>query len=307
MCHKMRRKHHGSMYYACDWTGLPLSSNKCFCPIMKNNKMCKFGSFMNWECVVAYIDAVLGPECAATEQQTYSASGKLQIWKDTLEKVHELAGYLPKPAPPFTSLVHFGGETTAAQYMERSKQRSDTLVGILVSPTGEVTEIKIEPISGLFHDAICKIMEVGRFDSVHVSKKLKLHKGRQLVLLNDLQVKLDGNQHISTYFKNLGVQMFGNVVLLAVKTSINQQNDYFVSFDLEEFKANFMPTQINPGGVGARRPRREVGMSVDEFKRAKEHMTGKMQTSTVTHADTSEPTAKRARRNTTKAAEPETA
>jgi hypothetical protein len=283
------------MYYACDWTGLPLSSNKCFCPIMKGPKMCKFGSFLNWECVVAYIDEVLGPDCAANDEKNYPSSGKLQIWKDTLEKVHELAGYLPKPAPPFKNLVHFGGTTTALEYMEQSKQRSDTLVAMLVSVTGEVTEVKIDPIDGKFNEAISKMMGVDRFDVVHVSKKLKLHKGRQLVLLNDLQSKQGPNSHISSFFKNLGVQMFGNVILLAMKTSINSAADYFVSFDMEEFKGNFMPPVV-PGGGATRKPRREVGMSVDEFKRAKEMMTKNMGGVAETLDKTAEQAPKRSRK-----------
>lgn len=291
----MRRKHHGSMYYACDWTGLPLSSNKCFCPIMKSGKMCKFGSFLNWECVVAYLDSTLGPECCANDQATYASSGKLQIWKDTLEKVHELAGYLPKPAPPFTSLVHFGGSTTAPEYMETSKQRSDTLVGVLIAPTGEVTEVKIEPVDGVFPAAICKLMETDRYDSIYVSKKLKVGKGRQLVLLNDLHCKVGTNTQVSQFFKNLGVHMFGNVLLLSMKSSLDgNRGDYFVSFDMEEFKQNFMPTQVVAGGAPTRRPRREVGMTVDEFKKAKDAMTHKM-SSIPDHPSSNEPVSKRSK------------
>ena len=291
----MRRKHLGSVCFTCDWTAIPLNSNKIFCPIMKNEKMCKFGSFLNWECVVAYIDNCLGPECAVSEQQSYASSGKLQIWKDTLEKVHELAGYLPKPAPHFTSLVHFGGSTTAMQYMETSKQRSDTLVGMLVAPTGEVTEVKIEPVDGKFETTICSLMEAARYDTVHVSKKLKLHKGRQLVLLNDLQAKESSNTQIASFFKNLGVQMFGSVILLAVKSSINGYNgDYFVSFDMTEFKSNFLPpAALVSDSVPSRRPRREVGMTVDEFKKAKEHMQNKMNGVGPSASEPLEPVSKR--------------
>ena len=182
---------------------------------------------------------------------------------------------------------------TAAQYTELSKQRSDTLIGILVSPTGEVTQVKIDPVEGLFAPSICKLMEVDRFDTVRVSKKLKIHKGRQLVLLNDLQIKTDSNTQISSFFKNLGVQMFGNVILLAVKSNICASDDYLVSFDMEEFKLNFLPTNTVSAAAPTRKPRRENGMTVDEFKKAKEQMTAKMNGATANIEITAEPASKR--------------
>ena len=274
----MRRKHLDFNYYVCDWTGLPLSHNGCYCPITKGDRQVKFGSFANWECVVAYIDFSLGPECAEVKSGMYGDSTKLQMWKDSLAKVHGLAGYLPKPAPSFKELKHFGGSLSPDEFLQKCRHRDDELKAMLIATTGEVTEVTICPDSaGEYAAKVQQLLAVDSFDTIRVQKKLKNGKGRHLLMLNYLSNDVEVNGTVGSFFKNLGVKIYGDVILLVSQDGFDCS--YYTSFDMNEFKANFMPQVVAPTpGITSRpsRARRDAGLTVSEFQSMKDTMIKKM-------------------------------
>lgn len=255
----MRRKHiNKSNYYICDWTGIPLVHNKCFCPITKGDRHVKYGCFLNWECVVAYLDHTFAKE-------------KIDMWKASLSKVEEVAGYLPKPAPSFLELQHFGGKMTIAEFQEACNSRDDIIKGVCIATTGEVTEVKVE--ANDIDTNVKQILGSQTYDTVRVQKKLKTNnKTRQLVILNDLTAT-EPNHHVSQFFKNLGVRIGGNVLLLVMKSGLDK--DYFTSFDMTEFNMNFLPsTPRSRGG------KRDGALTVEEFHQQKAAMQNKLKTVT---------------------------
>jgi hypothetical protein len=267
----MRRKHLEKSYYDCDWTGLPIENNKIWCPLLKGEKQVKHGSFLNWECVSAYLHHIFTP----TETDTKKVQGyKAKMLEDSLAKVHELAGYEPMPAPPFSIMKHFGGTVDIETFVTKSQERNDQLVGILISPTGEMTEVALQALGGTHRNSIKKVMGVENFDTIYIQKKLKnaaINKGRQVVMLTDLVSTDQPNATIGQFIKNIGVHLNGNVLLLIKRLN----GEYYTNFTLQEFQENFAP-QTQPGRGVKGRPRRDQGMSMEEFTEMKKMLDGKM-------------------------------
>jgi hypothetical protein len=260
----MRKKHLTHSYFVCDWSGIPINNNRCYCPLLKGDRQVKYGTFLNWESVVAFIQHT-------TDDLRQRNMPAVDMWKESLDKVIKLAGYVPQPAPDFTVLKHFGGDMCIDDYVAECSKRKDLLEGVLIAPTGEVTEVKISTDVSHRH-SIKHLLEAGNFDTIRIQKKLKTEgKTRQLIALADLCNNGDPNATFAGFFKNVGVKISGNVLLLVQREGI--ESDYLTSFSLPEFQQNFMP---NAQPQAKRAGRREPGLTVAEFKAVKQSMQNKM-------------------------------
>ena len=70
-----KRKLHHSIYYQCDWTGLPMHKSHCYMPHVAKDKkgrqvIAKRGSYCNWESVVAHAYKMLCNQTAQLESGT---------------------------------------------------------------------------------------------------------------------------------------------------------------------------------------------------------------------------------------------
>jgi hypothetical protein len=225
----MKRKHFDKGFFQCDWTGMPLADNKTYLPLYRGTKWIKFGSYLNWNCVVAH----------ALQLQK---EGRMSRLSETLAKVREMAGYSVEAAPHFSQLPHFGGSMDYYEFTKICDTRVDSLKAVMILQSGEVKEVSMSPKDGDYLESIIETVSEPRVDEVVVAKKVNLGKDKQLVLMNNLQSTKDVNGRIGQLSKGIGVMLRGDVMVLVRKKACHGSKDHFVNFTEQDFIKRVMST-----------------------------------------------------------------
>lgn len=115
-----KRTLHTVTYYQCDYSGIPMASPGVQMPVWdQNNKLCKRGSYINWECMLAH---------AMTEAASYTAC---------VEYVRKLLGVASvNVAPSYSMLKHFGGTMSIDNYLAACDFENEARYAVMIPVTG---------------------------------------------------------------------------------------------------------------------------------------------------------------------------
>ena len=153
-----KRKLHGRAYHQCDWTGFPMRNSNCYMPTWHKGpggKLCKRGSYCNWESVMAHARHRLVVEKLITEEEhTRIREHVEQVCGGALEGVEQ---------HHFSFLEHFKDETEAwtpvsdvplnrsmQEYHAKCCETVEEVTAVKVAASGEVFELIMDPHDGKF-------------------------------------------------------------------------------------------------------------------------------------------------------------
>ena len=133
-----KRKLHGTSYYQCDWTGLPMSAPNCYMPHWNDDgKLVKKGTYCNWESVLAHAKEVAARcniDCIKIE-----AYVRAQMHGSTTE------------APHYSELEHFKGEMSPLQYHKRCCYETGEVWAVKIHTNGDYGEFLVDSINGEYN------------------------------------------------------------------------------------------------------------------------------------------------------------
>jgi hypothetical protein len=148
-----KRKIHGTTYFQCDWTGLPMRQTNCYMPDWnESGKLLKHGSYACWEAVAAH-----AMEICDEEKRT-----------KTLGYINNLVGCNVHPAPHWSKLSWFARDG----------------VGEIVSPNAflNVCRNTEEPVmavrmlsDGSTHPVMCSHSDTLQKFEAHLTRPFTLH------------------------------------------------------------------------------------------------------------------------------------
>ena len=227
-----KRKLHGTTYYQCDWSGIPLASGFCHMPSWLDGKLHKKGNYCNWESVLAHASFL---------------HNQKEIDDATVQKVYayvtaQTGGVTPNLAPSFTELEHFKADgMNIDTYHSICCFQHAPICAVKIPEEGNPFEILLEPTNGSIDFSTylkkpplaCRDTMPSMFSSYRKQKKdteicIYSYPGRNGFLLNTLA---------SNLFK---VQIYGEVIITQVtKEQSFRARERYVAFTLPAFEETF--------------------------------------------------------------------
>jgi hypothetical protein len=202
-----KRKIHGTTYFQCDWTGLPMRQTNCYMPDWnESGKLLKHGSYVCWEAVVAH----------AMENEEAKRERVLQY-------IYNLVGCTVQPAPHWSKLSWFardcvGEIASPSDFLEACRSSEGSVVAVRMLHDGST------------HDVICSHTDtVHKFEahltrpfnlqgpvhepqSFQTVRKKSMNKDRDLTVFYwPFKNGLPFNQTASNIFK---MQIYGDALLV---------------------------------------------------------------------------------------------
>lgn len=122
-----KRTLHTLTYYQCDYSGIPMPSPGVQMPAWDhNNKLCKRGSYINWECMLAH---------AMTEAASYPACRNY---------VHNMLGVTStNVAPSYSMLKHFGGTMSIDEFLAACDYETERRQAVLIPVEGAPETVEL--------------------------------------------------------------------------------------------------------------------------------------------------------------------
>ena len=251
-----KRKLVATSFWQCDWTGFPMKAAHCYFPTWSaTGKLCKKGSFCNWESVVAAAHEQLERDAIDAEEH---AKIMLHIESVTGTTVHR--------APHYNELAHTKGHLTAEQFHASCAAHKGPITGVKIASNGDVFEVIIHPDrSGqfVFADYLHKPFTYhGVPHNFHsMRKKGSKSTDRDLSVWYYGVKDLPHNHTASNLFK---MQLYGDILLVQQsRENCFMARERFVSYSKALYDDTFVKKRKRP----------EVQcMSVESYAEAKEQM-----------------------------------
>lgn len=132
-----KRKLHNVTYYQCDWSGLAMRSSNCYMPSWSaDGKFTKYGSYANWECVVAH-----------NEQLFADGEIDLSMYSRRIEYINNLCHCPVQAAPHFSRLQWFARDDqngvikSPEEFHNLCCAEEREVVAVRIQSSGEVNEV----------------------------------------------------------------------------------------------------------------------------------------------------------------------
>ena len=225
-----KRKLHKQSFYQCDWTGLPMKQAHCYWPSWTGTgKLCKKGSYCNWEAVVAHADDQYANDALPLVER-----------EEILQHVAQVTGMAVNPAPHYEEMAHTKGTLTATTFHEACTHAETPITAIKLTAAGVVEEVQIKP-DGCFNFPQALSLPqayVGMFRSMRKKGK---GNDRDLTVWYcsvPLHTLAPINQMASNLFK---MQLYGDVLL--VQQSREQSflpRERYISFTKSQYEEQFV-------------------------------------------------------------------
>jgi len=147
-----KRKIHGTTYFQCDWTGLPMRQTNCYMPDWnESGKLLKHGSYACWEAVVAH----------AIAMDDISVAKRLQ-------HIYDLVGCTVQPAPHWSKLSWFardgaGEIESPSDFLDACRNSEGSVVAVRMLADGST------------HEVICSHADTLQKFEAHLTRPFSLH------------------------------------------------------------------------------------------------------------------------------------
>jgi hypothetical protein len=232
-----KRKIHGTTYYQCDWTGLPMRQTNCYLPTWNEaGKLVKHGSYTCWEAVVAH---------------ARDMHGGSEITNFQLEKIEAyiegVVGCLVLMSPHWKELAWFtegGAYTSPSAFMTECSSPPNpapALKTVHIAADGAINEVSctIDEAGGKFWTRLMMPPEnpdcsPQSFQTV----RKKAVKDRELTVFYwPHKNGLAFNQTASNTFK---MQIYGDVLLVQnAKEVCFMPRERLVDYSIESYNEQF--------------------------------------------------------------------
>jgi len=228
-----KRKLNSTSFYQCDWTGYPMKAAHCYMPTWNAaGKLCKKGSYCNWEAVVAHAQQMLDAG-DVDEAHTWQVKDHISL----------ITGTAVKPAPHYTELTHCKGTLDVNEFHKACSKQDAPITVVKIAHDGEVQELALEPVDGEFQfdkamlkNAVDPSIKPSFFHSTRKRSSNK-YSDKDLGVFYYADKLLPHNPTASSLFK---MQLYGDVLM--VYQSREQAfipRDRFVSFNKIQFDEQF--------------------------------------------------------------------
>lgn len=257
-----KRKLHETNFYQCDWTGFAMLEGNCYMPSWTlEGKLIKKGSYCNWESVIAHAEYIYDVEKQMEECDL----------QRIVEHINQMTGETVNcRVPHFTDLEHVkcadSRALSADQYHEICCQQVNDITAVLISETGDSSEVVLSPSNGSFSfgDAM-PAHNPGFTLNCFQSYRKKNNMKELSVMYFDAACGFALNTLASSMFK---MQIFGPVLMVqhAKEPSFKPRTRY-ISFTAAEFEEVF---------TRKRKKVEQAGVATGEYKVLKTQMQSKL-------------------------------
>ena len=267
-----KRKLHNSVYYQCDWTGLPMASANCYMPYWTNadDKMKKRGTYCNWESVLAHANYLThGPDASMSKQTLAEVEAHVShvTGCPTAHLVHENLD--------FKQLEHFntGVNMTADTYHAMCVKTTEQIEAVCISAASDTVQlVDIEPFDGVY-DFKCVLNKVNEFEPYKLHEATISRPGKKLNKESELKMLYFAGTHPHCDVLNKTAsqlakqQIFGDVLLVQVRNELCfKPRVRYVDFNINEYNKSFVKKRKKVV------PEHTPAMSTTEYDQVKESM-----------------------------------